>query len=256
MLLMHGIPLTSCFEELNLTRPRLVEEIHRSYLDAGAEVILANTFGANRPRLFGHHLGKRVETINRSGIRIAKKSAGRKPVYASIGPLGKDARKMTFAEMNGFFKEQAQALEEEEPAGYVIETMASLTEAEAATAAVRQVSDRTIFTLMTRPPKGTDFSGAAAQIVATTLRSVGATVIGANCGTSPEDTYAVLKAFSAVDDGPFAVRISGGAPGQTLLPEDFAGWLPKFAKLGCRWIGGCCGTTPAHIRALKGRIHP
>jgi 5-methyltetrahydrofolate--homocysteine methyltransferase len=251
MLLAHGIPMQSCFEELNLSRPGLVFEIHRSYVDAGAEALLANTFGANRPRLFGHRLAKRIEAINRSGIRIAKKAAGRRPVFASIGPLGKDAKKMAFSQMFDFFQEQVRVLERESPAGYIIETMVSLTEAEAATTAARKNSDRTIMTLMTRPLRGPDLSAAAAEIVATTLRSAGANVIGSNCGAGPEDSYAVLKALSKVDKGPFAVRISGGLAGHTLPASDLAEWGPKFQKLGCRWIGGCCGTTPAHLRAIK-----
>jgi methionine synthase I (cobalamin-dependent) len=251
LLLTLGFSADDCLESLNLSRPRLIEEIHRSYLDAGAAVILANTFGANRARLAERRWEKKLEAINRAGIRIARRSAGRKPVFASLGPLGRASRKMTFSEMFGLFKEQARALEKESPAGYLVETMTSLTEAEAATAAARQVSDRTIMTLMTRPPRGSDFSADAASLVAATLRSSGADVIGANCGVGPEDSHEVLKALSRVDGGPFAVRVSAGLPGRVLPPEDFAEWGIKFAKLGCRWIGGCCGTTPAHIRALR-----
>jgi len=157
---------------------------------------------------------------------------------------------MTFAEMRGFFREQGAALEKEKPNGYLIETMTSLTEAEAAVAALREVTDRPLMVLMTQSPRSAPLSAEAAEIIAATLLSAGTDILGANCGAMPEDSYATLKAFSQAGDGPFAVRIAGGLPGRLLSPDDFAEWGPHFVKLGCRWIGGCCGTTPAHIRAL------
>lgn len=253
MLLPH-VPTDTCLEALNLERPRLVEEIHRSYAEAGAALLLANTFGANRPRLSRHRLTARLEAINRAGVRAARRSAGKRPVYASIGPLGMGARKMTFTQMRKFFQEQARALEKEGPDGYLIETMTSLTEAEAAVTAVRGISKKTIMALMTKAPRSAPLSAEAAEIIEVTLRSAGADIVGANCGMGPEDSYEMIKAFAQAGDGPFAVRIAGGLPGRVLSPEDFWEWSPRFAKLGCRWIGGCCGTTPAHIRALKDHL--
>ncbi len=254
LLLTHGAPAGSCLEALNLSRPDLIRAIHRSYVDAGAEVLLANTFGGNRPRLSNHRLAARLEVVNRAGIRIAKQAAGRRPVFASIGPLGAGARRMTLPQMVRLFREQVSALEMEKPAGYVIETMTSLTEAEAATVAARQVSDRTIMTLMTRPSRAGGLTPDAASLIAATLRSAGADVIGTNCGASAEDSLELLKALAGADHGPFAVRIAAGLPGHLLEPEDFAERLPQFLKLGCAWIGGCCGTTPAHIRAVREKL--
>ncbi|HEX5037212.1 MAG TPA: homocysteine S-methyltransferase family protein [bacterium] len=253
MLLPHIAPGT-CLEGLNIGRPGLVEEIHRSYVDAGAEALLANTFGGNRPRLARHRLQRRLEAVNRAGLHIAKSAAGKRPVYASVGPLGPAAKKMAFSEMRNLFREQALALKKEKPHGYVVETMTSLTEAEAAVAAIRGVSDGRIVVLMTKIPRSAPLSAEAAEIISVTLKSAGADVLGANCGAVPEDSYEIIKALSAAGDGPFAVRIAGGLPGRVLSPEDFAEWGPRFAKLGCRWIGGCCGTTPAHIRALGDRL--
>lgn len=248
MLLAHGIPVGSCLEALNLSRPKLIREIHRSYADAGADVLLANTFGANRPRLSNHQLGGRLEAINRAGIRLARQAAGRRRVFASIGPLGQVAKRMGFPDMFRHFKEQALALEKESPAGFVIETMTSLTEAEAATAAARQASDGTIITLLSRPLR---LNPETAEMATALLRSAGADAVGANCGASPEDTLSLLEELRHVDDGPFAARISGGQPGHPLTPGEFADWGLRFKKLGCTWIGGCCGTTPAHIREFK-----
>ncbi len=251
MLLMHGVPFNSCLEGLNLTRPSLIREIHLSYREAGAEILVANTFGANQPRLLIHRMANRLERINRTGIEIAQSVAGKKNAFASIGPLGPAAKKMPFAEMFHHFREQAKAIESERPAGYLIETMISLTEAEAAVLAVREVSDQTIIALMTFPELSGRAVGETMEIVSTTLRSAGVDVLGVNCGRGPEEAFSLLKALSLVDPGPLCARPAAGLPGHILTPEDFSSWGMKFVKMGCRWIGGCCGTTPAHIRAMS-----
>lgn len=253
-LFLHGIPRDSCLESLNLTRPSLILEIHRSYLDAGAEAVVAHTFGANRPRLSQHRQVKNLERINRAGVRIARMAARRRQVYASVGPLGRQARKMTLGEMIRHFREQIRSLEKERPSAYLIETMTSLGEAEAATIAVREISDRPITVLMSLPAEPNRTVVETLEIISSTLRSAGATVLGANCGKGLEDSYTFLKALSLVDPGPFCARPAAGLAGRIVSPEEFSLWGPKFEKLGCRWIGGCCGTTPAHIRALAGKI--
>ncbi len=251
-LLSHGLPFNACLEEMNLNRPSLISEIHKSYRDAGAEAIVTNTFGANRPRLASRSKQKLLVSINRAGVRLAKKAAGTIPVFASIGPLGREAKKMSSPQMFRFFKEQAAALESERPFGYLIETMPSLGEAGAATVAVKEVSDRPVITLMTFPLGFERASGETLELIASTLRAAGADVIGVNCGKGPEETYTVMKALALIDPGPFCARPSAGLPGNLLTPEDFAAWGLKFKKLGCQWIGGCCGTTPTYIRALIG----
>lgn len=253
-LLSHGIPIGNCLEELNLTRPSLIEEIHRSYIAAGAEAMTANTFGANRPRLASCRKAHLLEKINRAGVRIAKKVSGKLPVFASIGPLGKEAKKMTSSEMFRYFKEQAAALEKEKPFGYLIETMPSLGEAETAAVAVREVTDRPVMTLMTFP-RGLDQAfGETLEVIAATLRAAGADVIGFNCGTGPEEACTFLKALTLIDSGPFCVRPAAGLPGSLVSPEEFADWGLKLKRAGCQWIGGCCGTTPAYIRALREKL--
>lgn len=248
LLLAHGISIHSCIPEVNLTRPTLVTEIHKSYVTAGAEAILTNTFGANRPRLKTFKKEQRLQSINRSAVRIAKKAAGSLPVFASIGPLGPNSKKMTFTQMVQNFREQASVIEKEKPSGYLIESIPSLAEAKAATLAVREASDRTCITLLSFPAgsKIPSFSE-----ISKTLRAAGADLIGFNCGKGPQEIYELLKALAQVDKGPFCVRPAGGLPGKIIRPEEFASWGPKFQKLGCTWIGGCCGTTPSHIQALK-----
>jgi methionine synthase I (cobalamin-dependent) len=255
-LIAHGIPLDACFAELNLTRPSLISEIHKSYLAAGAEAIVSNTFGANRPRLaaFGAKKASLIEKINRAGITIAKEAAGKRPVFASIGPLGVGAKKMTPSEMFRHFKEQALFLEKEKPYGYLIETMPFLTQAEAATAAVREVSKRLILSSITFPRGLDDASGETVELIAQVLREAGANVIGVNCGSGPEESYAIFRALSLVDPGPFCVRPAAGLPGNLCTPQEFADWGKKFKKLRVAWFGGCCGTTPEYIRALASKL--
>lgn len=258
MLLSHGAPTHACLEEMNLSRPRLIEEIHRSYLACGSEWIVANTFGANRPRLEEHHLGKKLEAVNRAGVEIALRAARafhpKRKVLASIGPLGARAKKMDFAECFRHFREQAKALEQTKPHGFLIETMTILNHAEAAVLAVREVSERLIIASMAFPSNldtSSKKTGETMEIISTTLRSAGADVLGINCGIGPADAMPFLKALSLVDHGPFCVRPSAGLPDRLLTPGEFSDWALKFRKMGCEWIGGCCGTTPAYIRAIK-----
>lgn len=225
ILLGRGFSLADCLEELNLQHPSLIAEIHRSYIEAGAEVIVTNTFGANRP-----------ERLYRLGVQIAKEAAGTKAkVFASIGPGSAD------------FSQQVRALEEEKPDGYLVETMISLGEAEAAAKAVREISRRSLIV---------SFAPHAKISSTKKLRRLGVDLIGLNCGGAggPEEVLTSLQALALIDRGPFCVRPAAGLPGHLVSPEEFAEWGPKFLKLGCDWIGGCCGTTPEHIRALFGKV--
>jgi len=251
LLLSHGVGLDSCFESLNLTRPRLISEIHRSYAEAGAKVVIANTFGANRIRLARHGLTKKLETINRLGVRLARQAAPRAKVFASIGPLGPQGRKLNFGQMYKIFREQARALVKEKPDGFIIETMTSLTEAKASTMAVREVFKKMMLTLVAPVKDPRHWGRDAFRALSETLRLAGADVLGTNCGGGPEAGYRFLKALRAVDDGPLCARPAAGLPGRLLGPQAFAQWMMKFKKLGCEWIGGCCGTTPEYIRIIS-----
>ena len=250
MILAQGIPINSCLEGLNRTHPSLISKIHKKYLKAGAEMIVANTFGANRPRLTYWKKQNQINTLNQSGVRIAKKAAGERKVLASIGPLGPHAQRMSSLEMRKHFREQVRALEEEKPYGYLIETMTSLKEALSAIQAVRQVSDRPAFVLLAGSKKFWQ-TGKSLNKVALSLRKSGADVLGFNCGTKLSEVYDLMKALSQMDPGPWCVRPSAGLPGKIKTPKQFATWGLKFKSLGCQWIGGCCGTTPEHIQSLR-----
>ncbi len=247
-LLTQGFSLGSCFELLNLTEPKRILKIHKSYLQAGAQVLVTNTFGANPIRLQSHGVLSQLEKINRAGVRLAKKAAKGRLVFASIGPLG--TKQMSQHQRILYFQKQVRALEKEKPSGYLVETMLSLKEADAATQAVRHISKRPIITCMTffKIPSRKEM-----KKIATTLRKSGATILGTNCGTGPEQSYKILKLISQVDPGPFCVRPSAGLPDHRISPQKFESWIPKFQRLNCEWIGGCCGTRSEYIQVFKNK---
>jgi 5-methyltetrahydrofolate--homocysteine methyltransferase len=250
MLLLHGIPITSCFEELNEKRPDLIRKIHRSYWNAGAQVIVTNSFGANRLRLKSP---KKLEKLNRLAVKIARQAAPKGKVFASIGPLGREGLNKKPTEMVKIFSEQVKALEKEKPDGYLIETMISLKEAEAAALAVRQISDRYLIASLTFP-KGFEKKSGPMELISTTLRQAGVDCIGANCGIHPKEIFDFLNFFRKYDPGPWATRPAGGTPKCPVSPEEFSRWGQRIAKLGVTHIGGCCGTTPVHIKLLGERL--
>jgi len=252
-LIARGIPKDTCLEELNESNPALILEIHRGFISAGAQVIVTNTFGANRVRL-ANHVGASAgwptplqERVNRKGIQIAREAAaGKAAVFASIGPGGD--------------KEQVVALEKEVPDGFLVETMTSLQDAAAIARAVREVSDRLLIVSLTFPRGAGGFVGAPANTswraplheeISRKLRSAGADVIGYNCGAHPKEAYEFLSALKEVDPGPWLARPAAGTPENLVSPEEFAEWGKRLAALGVTYLGGCCGTTPGHIRALK-----
>ncbi|QQR79464.1 MAG: homocysteine S-methyltransferase family protein [Deltaproteobacteria bacterium] len=250
-LLAHGIPAHSCLEELNLTRPDLVYTIHKSYIDVGAKVIVTNTFGANRPRLSERGKEGFLKRINVAGVRIARKAAdGKAYVLASIGPLGSIAQKMTVLDMKRNFEEQAKAILEASPDGFLVETMVSSRECEAALHAIRSLSKKAVFALVTFPNKPKNISDKVIKLTAKTLRAAGAHVLGINC-VDPKETLALFKKLKACDDGPHCVRPSLGLPSKQLSPKEFAEYSRKIIDLGCQWIGGCCGTTPEILQLIQ-----
>ncbi len=250
-LLAQGIPSHSCLEELNLTRPDLVYTIHKNYLEAGAKIIVTNTFGANRPRLSERGKEGFLKRINVAGVRIARKAAdGKAYVLASVGPLGSIAQKMSVLDMKKNFEEQIKALLEASPDGFLVETMVTIRECEAALHAIRSLSKKALFALMTFPNKPKNISDKAIKLTAKTLRAAGAHVLGINC-VDPKETLSLFKKLKSCDDGPHCVRPSMGIPGHQVTSKEFAATSQKIMELGCEWIGGCCGTTPDILKLLQ-----
>jgi methionine synthase I (cobalamin-dependent)/5,10-methylenetetrahydrofolate reductase len=259
----HGVFINQSFDALCVSRPDIIREIHRSYLEAGAELLETNTFGANRARLLGHGLEERVREINAAGVRLAREeAAGRAFVGGSIGPVGvKDQVAGGYGpdDLRAIFAEQAEALLEAGVDVFVIETIPALTEMLAALEAIRGLdSDVPIVALMTFNDDGQTQAGDTPEEVVGRLAAAGAQVVGANCSVGPKP---MLDCLTRMHDGHgvlLAAMPNAGLPetieGRLIYvasPEYFGKYAKRFVQAGVRLLGGCCGTTPAHVRQMK-----
>jgi methionine synthase / methylenetetrahydrofolate reductase(NADPH) len=253
-----------CFDELNATEPEAVFRVHQAYIDAGAQIIETNTFGANRFKLEPLGLGDEVQRLNSRGVKIAREAreaATREVLIAgSIGPLGigVQARHPEPDEILGIFREQALALEERGVDLYILETFSYIEEILLAIDAIRAFSGLPIIAQLTYSEEGTIFGDMRPAAVAALLKNKNVQIIGANCTLGPQSLLPILQELAGVND----LRISGmpnaGFPkreGDRIVypkssPEYFALFAREAAALGVRILGGCCGTTPAHIRAM------
>lgn len=250
----------------NRTHPERVAEVARAYVEAGSQIILTNTFGANRLRLAGHGLADQVAEINRRGVEISKQAAaGRAAVFASIGPTGKMLMtgETTAEELRAVFAEQAQAIAAAGPDGIVIETMSDLEEALPALAAAKATGLPVVACMVFDAGKDKDrtMMGATPEQVAAALTNASADVIGANCGVGIERYVPVCRRLKAATDRPIWIKANAGLPAMVggkvvyqTTPEAFAGHVPALVAAGASFIGGCCGTNPDFIRAAKQRL--
>jgi len=263
----RGIGFQKCFDELNLTNPSLVAEIHRAYIDAGSQVILTNTFGANRYKLERHGLANRVDKINTNAVELARRVvlASFKDVLigGDVGPLG--VRLAPFGrvqpeEARRVFSQQIKALLKAKIDLLVIETVTDLYEIREAVYAARELStDIPIVASMTFTRDDRTLLGDSPRKVALALREYGANVIGINCSGGPNQLLRILKEMrSALPDGKFWIKPNAGWPeqvgGRIFYPASadyFGDYALAFWRAGANVIGGCCGTTPAHITAMR-----
>jgi methionine synthase / methylenetetrahydrofolate reductase(NADPH) len=253
-----------CFDELNSTEPEAVFRVHQAYIEAGAQIIETNTFGANRFKLAPLGLGDDVQRLNSRGVKIAREareSASREVLIAgSIGPLGigVQSRHPEPDEIFNIFHEQALALEERGVDLYILETFSYIEEILLAVDAIRSFSGLPIVAQLTYSEEGTTHGDLRPSDAAAQLKAKNVQVIGANCTLGPQSLLAILRELAFVDD----LRVSGmpnaGLPkreGDRIVypkssPEYFAQFAREAAEFGVRILGGCCGTTPAHIRAM------
>ena len=277
MLYARGVFINRCYDELNLSQPDLVREIHAEYLQAGAEVIETNTFGANAFRLEVHGLKDKVREINKAGVKIARecvnqireKQANEAFVAASIGPLGvrlEPLGKVGLDEAREAFEEQIRALVEGGPGVgadlLMIETMTSLAEAEQAIFAARSVAPGVpVVVMMTVDEEGNCLDGSSAETAALKLTEWGADAIGCNCSAGPVTVLSVIERMKPVTTKPLAAMPNAGIPraveGRTIYltsPEYMASFAKKAVKAGATFVGGCCGTTPSYTRAMKSAL--
>lgn len=247
----------------NLAHPERVEEVTRSYVEAGSRIVLTNTFRSNRVTLARYGLAEKAVDLNRAGAAVAMRAAGdRACVFGSIGPTGKllITGEVTPEEVVGAFVEQARALAEAGLHGIVIETMGDLEEARLAVAATRRTGLPVAGCMVFDSGKNKDrtLMGATPEQVAEALSEAGADIVGANCGQGIAGYVAICRRLCAATDRPVWIKPNAGLPqlieGRTVYagsPEEFARCAPELAQAGARFLGGCCGTNPDHIRALR-----
>ncbi|OGU06434.1 MAG: bifunctional homocysteine S-methyltransferase/methylenetetrahydrofolate reductase [Geobacteraceae bacterium GWC2_58_44] len=262
MLYAKGVALEANFEHLNLVRPELVLELHREYIAAGAQVIETNSFGANLVKLAAIGLGGKVAEINRQGALIARRAAHGHDVFVagSIGPLGRGKGELTTDEVRECFRAQAAALAEGGVDLLILETFAELEELEWAVAAAKETGLAVVSNLAfgegSRVAGGIEAEAAALRLVA-----AGADLVGANCGAGPLAVLATLKKIAAVTELPLAAYPNSGFPeyldGRYIYratPEYFAAKAAEMVAAGASLVGGCCGTTPDHVRSMARRL--
>lgn len=262
MLYARGVFVNRCFDELNLSNPGLIRSIHTDYVDAGADIVETNTFGAHRFKLGPHGFDKQTVKINREGARLAREAAaGRAIVAGSIGPLGKPLAPLGNIAVDdavAAYRDQARGLVEGGVDLFFIETMPSLDQAKAALDAVRAESSLPVVVSLTFNEEGTTFYGDRPEEVVRALESWGVPVIGANCSQGPQPMLVTLERMAAVaTTAKLSAMPNAGAPtrveGRSVYlctPEYMASYARRFISAGASIVGGCCGTTPAHIRSL------
>ncbi len=265
MLYGRGVFINRCFESLTLNEPDMVRDVHAQYLRAGADLIETNTFGANRVKLRGFGLGNRVVAINEAAARLAREVAGEQEdrawVAGAIGPLGVRVEpwgRTGVDEALDVFREQAEALARGGVDVFVLETFRDVNEIGAAIKAVRAVSDRPIVAQMTTEEDGNSLDGTPPEQFAPALVALGADVIGLNCSVGPAPMLETIERVRAVVDVPLSAQPNAGRPrdieGRNLYlcsPDYMASYARRFIASGVRLVGGCCGTTPDHIRQIS-----
>jgi methionine synthase I (cobalamin-dependent)/5,10-methylenetetrahydrofolate reductase len=262
MLYAKGIFLNRSFDELNLTQADLVAEVHQAYVRAGADVIETNTFGANRIKLGAFGLAERAYAINLQGAKIARHAA-RDQVYVAgaIGPLGiriEPWGKTGVDEAEELFREQARALVEGGVDLFVLETFRDLNEIGAAIRAVRSVCALSIVAQVTTEEDGNSLDGTAPEAFVPDLERLGAEVVGLNCSVGPAAMLETVERMAHVATVKLSAQPNAGRPreieGRNIYlcsPEYMASYARRFITNGVRLVGGCCGTTPEHIRHIK-----
>jgi methionine synthase / methylenetetrahydrofolate reductase(NADPH) len=266
----RGVFINRCYDELNLSDPNLILSIHEDYLQAGAEIIETNTFGANRFRLARHGLASKVAEINAAGVKLARqavdhlkeKQAGTAYVAGSIGPTGvrlEPLGKTGLDEARAAFAEQIRALADAGVDMLIIETMPALNEArEALLAAEETAPNLPVLVMVTVDDESNCLDGSSPQHAAAQLTEWGAGAVGVNCSTGPSTVLTAIEAMRGSTDLPIAAMPNAGMPraveGRNIYlcsPEYMASFARKAIAAGAQIVGGCCGTTPNHIRAMR-----
>ncbi len=265
MLYAKGAFINVCYDELNLRSPDMVRDIHRAYVKAGAEIIETNTFGANPVKLGHYGLAPETHAINRAAAELALEAASsRALVVGAIGPLG--LRLEPFGETSRveafeFYKTQALGLLEGGVHGFVLETFSDLDEIHEALRAVRAVADLPVFAQMTIQEDGKTAYGTDPETLARALDEFGADVVGLNCSVGPQGVLEAIERMAHVTSRPLSAQPNAGLPRQVgdrkmymASPEYTGEYGKRLVEAGARFVGGCCGTTPEHIKTLAAYV--
>ena len=263
----QGVFINRCYDELNLSAPALVKEIHEQYVQAGAEILETNTFGANRMRLAAYGLRDRVQEINFAGVRLAREAAQDKAFVAgSVGPLGVRIEPLgptSYAEARAAFREQAAALAAAGVDLLILETFANLEELREAIFGAREAAgdDIVLVAQVTIDDFGNMPGGSAPETFAQRLDEWPADVIGCNCTAGPRATLETIEKMALYSRKPMSAMPNAGHParveGRSIYlcsPEYMAHYARRFLQAGVKLVGGCCGTTPDHIRMVRAEV--
>jgi len=267
LLYAKGVFINRCYDELNVSQPDLIRAIHHEYLQAGAEIVETNTFGANAFRLARHSIADKVTDINRAGARLAREAAKSFDVWVagSVGPLGtriEPLGKTSFEEARLAFREQIAALAEGGVDLIMLETFGYLEEVHQAMLAAKDVGAKLpLIVQVTIDEDGNCLDGSDPETFAPRLEEWGADVIGCNCSVGPVAMLEAIERVRACTSLPLAAQPNAGIPrsveGRNIYlcsPEYMASYARKFVAAGVRVVGGCCGTTPDHIRVMKSAL--
>src|SRR5438477_4247492 len=264
LLYAKGVFINRCYDELNCSQPDMIREIHHEYLQAGAEVVETNTFGANAARLARHGFGERVREINLAGARLAREAAKSFAgwVAGSVGPLGiriEPLGKTSREEARLMFVQQIAALAEGGVDLLILETFGYLEELHQALLAAREVDAKLpVVAQVTIDDDGNCLDGSSPETFAPHISEWGADVLGCNCSVGPVAMLDAMERVRAASSLPLSAQPNAGIPrsvdGRNIYlcsPEYMASYARKFVAAGVRLVGGCCGTTPDHIRVMK-----
>src|SRR5919198_2240547 len=267
MLYAKGVYINRCYDELNLSNQDLVREIHTEYIRAGADIIETNTFGATAHKLQQYGLEGNLHEINALAAKIAREAAGdRAYVAGAIGPLGlriEPYGPTSFDEAREMFKAQAEALLEGGVDLFILETFSDVSEIRQAIAAIKELCDLPIIEQMTIMTDGNTMFGTTPEHFTERLDEWGADVIGLNCGVGPAIILSALEKMREVTKKKLSAQPNAGLPRDVqgrqfymCSPEYMAKYARRLIQSGGRFIGGCCGTTPAHIKMISDAVRP
>ncbi|HEX8721702.1 MAG TPA: bifunctional homocysteine S-methyltransferase/methylenetetrahydrofolate reductase [Pyrinomonadaceae bacterium] len=267
MLYAKGVYINRSYDELNLTNPDLVRAVHEEYVRAGAEVIETNTFTATAHKLQQYGLEGRLREINATAARLAREAAGgRAYVAGAVGPLGlriEPYGPTSFDEAKAMFRQQAEALLEGGVDLFLLETFSDISEMREAIRAVREVSDLPVVAQMTIMLDGNTSFGTTPEVFTARLDEWGADVVGLNCGVGPATVLTAVERMRAATTKKLSAQPNAGLPRDVqgrqfymCSPEYMAKYAKRLIQAGVRFIGGCCGTTPSHIKLIADAVRP